>query len=41
MEIKWIGGSCGHWEIIVNGKFVASCDEGELTQTLKEIEKED
>ena len=29
----------GHYEIYVNGKFECSCDAGELTETIKEVEK--
>ena len=30
----------GHYEIYINGEFVCSCDINELTETLREIEKE-
>ena len=29
----------GHYEIYVNGEFECSCDAGELTETLDEVEK--
>ena len=29
----------GHYEIDVNGEFECSCDAGELTETLQEVEK--
>ena len=29
----------GHYEIYVDGKFECSCDAGELTETLDEVEK--
>ena len=29
----------GHYEIYVDGVFECSCDAGELTETIKEVEK--
>lgn len=29
----------GHYEIYVDGVFECSCDDGELTEIMKEIEK--
>lgn len=29
----------GHYEIYVDGMFECSCDAGELTETIKEVEK--
>lgn len=30
----------GHYEIYVNNEFKCSCDSGELTETIHEVEKE-
>ena len=41
MEIKkkYIpDGNQGHWLLFSNGKFLCSCDDSELSETLKEIE---
>ena len=29
----------GHYEIYIDGEFECSCDAGELTETIKEVEK--
>ena len=29
----------GHYEICIDGEFECSCDAGELTETLQEVEK--
>lgn len=36
IEKRWVGGTCGHWEIYKDGKFIASCDDNELEETLRE-----
>ena len=41
MTKRWvIENGIGHWEITLNGKTV-SCDDGELTAVIAELEAED
>ncbi len=39
MSYKWVGGHNGHWEIYEGKKLVASCDDNELNETLRELSK--
>ena len=39
LKCKWIGGQCGHWEIYKDGWFAASCDDGELNETIEELRR--
>lgn len=34
---EWVGGECGHWEIYENGEFILSCDDSELSETLRSL----
>lgn len=37
MVARWVGEYDGHWEIYRGNVFMISCDDNELTETLKEI----
>lgn len=36
-KILWVGGQDGHWEIYKDGEFIISCDDNELSVTLKTL----
>lgn len=37
IEATWVGGHNGHWMIYVDGEFECSCDDSELSSTIRDI----